>query len=136
MRVAKPVVEIPRELRKLLATGTEINIRLSAVAFISADGIGPILRTSPGNDPKADSTGLIMPAWVALKASQSEVDVLTRRLLLGDPTETSDFITIEEDIGESMARHIWDGGVMALASATGVRSFRRFLRANTAACNR
>ena len=123
MRVAKPVVEIPRELRKLLATGAEMNLRLSAVAFISADGVGPILRTSPGNDLKTGSTGLIMPAWVALNASQSDVDVLTRRLLLGELTETSDFITIEEDIGESMARHIWDGGVMALASATGVRSF-------------
>ncbi|KAI1371209.1 putative methyltransferase-domain-containing protein [Hypoxylon crocopeplum] len=60
--------------------------------------------------------GLIMPATVEM-AKGVCAPVSLRRLQLGTGSQLEDLLNIdlEEDIGESIARHIWDAGVVTAA---------------------
>lgn len=64
-----------------------------------------------------------MPAWVPLTQDDDEIEAFSRRLHLGTPSEEDDYIEIEEEIGESIARHIWDAGVVALCTIAGLAAY-------------
>ena len=115
MRVAKPKIAIPRQLQSALASGTKVNICISTNKKISADGAQNILSTSEGGE----THGQIMPVWAALSNSDEGVDVSTRRILLDDADAGKYLVEVEEEIGESIARHIWDAGVLAMCSIAG-----------------
>ncbi|KAM3501991.1 hypothetical protein MY11210_009205 [Beauveria gryllotalpidicola] len=115
MRVAKPKVAIPRPLQAALGSGVKINICIFASKEMSADGGHGILsHTEPGQ-----GQGQIMPVWVALSSSNQGVDVSTRRILLDDAGPGRYLVQVEEEIGESIARHVWDAGVLAMCSIAG-----------------
>ncbi|KAI6083451.1 putative methyltransferase-domain-containing protein [Hypoxylon rubiginosum] len=65
-----------------------------------------------GRRPVCD--GLIMPASVKLVGGVCEPPVSVRTLKMNAGTEPQDRFRIrfEEDIGESIARHVWDAGVV------------------------
>lgn len=115
MRVAKPKIPIPRPLQVALASGTKVEIGICTSSKISANGVQNILL----NSEPAEGMGQIMPAWVALSESQEGVDVSTRKILLDDGAEEKYVVQVEEEIGESIARHIWDAGVLAMCSIAG-----------------
>ncbi|KAK2000305.1 hypothetical protein LX36DRAFT_436783 [Colletotrichum falcatum] len=60
--------------------------------------------------------GKIMPVWADVQTPDHSEAPTTcvRRLAHGD-RDSEPFIEIEEDIGESIARHIWDAGLMAIS---------------------
>jgi hypothetical protein len=60
---------------------------------------------------KSQAQGRIMPVWADVHAGDDAPAYLcTRRLRIG-PETSSTCLEIEEELGESLARHIWDGGV-------------------------
>ncbi|GKT94056.1 UPF0665 family protein C [Colletotrichum tofieldiae] len=60
--------------------------------------------------------GKVMPVWADVQTPDSDEAPTTclRRLAHGD-RKSEPFIEIEEDIGESIARHIWDAGLVAVS---------------------
>ncbi|OTA90860.1 hypothetical protein M434DRAFT_13584 [Hypoxylon sp. CO27-5] len=59
------------------------------------------------------SKGLIMPATVEIiKGVCSPISVRTLQLNTGSQPEDQLNLDLEEDIGESIARHIWDAGIV------------------------
>ncbi|OAQ99357.1 hypothetical protein LLEC1_01060 [Akanthomyces lecanii] len=115
MRLAKPKLPIPRPLRSALASGTKVNICITTNKGLSADGAQNILLTSEGDE----THGQIMPVWAQLSNSDEFVDVSTRRIWLDDADAGKFLVEVEEEIGESIARHIWDAGVLAMCSLAG-----------------
>ncbi|KAM3479573.1 hypothetical protein MY5147_001628 [Beauveria neobassiana] len=115
MRVAKPKIAIPRPLQAALASGSKMNICILARKEMSADGGHNILS----HGEKSQGQGQIMPVWAALSSSNQGVDVSTRRILLDDAGPAKYIVQVEEEIGESIARHIWDAGVLAMCSIAG-----------------
>lgn len=111
MRVAKPKIAIPRQLHAALLSGTKVEICISASQEISADGAQTILLNSHQNGGR----GQIMPVWAALSISK-DLDTSTRKIVLDDGEKRKYLVEVEEDIGESIARHIWDAGVLAMCS--------------------
>ncbi|KAF3357767.1 hypothetical protein VdG1_03104 [Verticillium dahliae VDG1] len=62
---------------------------------------------------RSDDRGRIMPVWADVHYPGVEAPhVSFRRLRIGSE-ESPSFVQVEEDIGESIARHIWDAGVVA-----------------------
>ncbi|KAH6690358.1 putative methyltransferase-domain-containing protein [Plectosphaerella plurivora] len=62
---------------------------------------------------KPQAQGRIMPVWADVHVGDdAPAYMCCRRLRVGAETSPS-CLEIEEDLGESMARHIWDGGVAA-----------------------
>lgn len=115
MRVAKPKIAVPRQLQAALASGAQVEICISANKEASADGAQNILLQSE----KDESCGQIMPVWAPLGNSNGSTDVATRRITLDDAETGEIIVQIEEEIGESIARHIWDAGVLAMCSIAG-----------------
>ncbi|TQV97846.1 UPF0665 family protein c [Cordyceps javanica] len=115
MRVAKQKIAVPRPLQAALASGTRVDICVTAGKDISADGAQVILSSSE----RDESCGQIMPVWAALSSSNERTDVSTRRILLDDAGASRYHLELEEEIGESIARHIWDAGLLAMCSIAG-----------------
>ncbi|KAG9254739.1 UPF0665 family protein c [Emericellopsis atlantica] len=65
-------------------------------------------------DPEK-KTGLVMPLFLTLDGNMHGQEVSVRKLDLGDGSHTPS-LQIVEDIGEpkSLARHVWDGGIVAV----------------------
>ncbi|KJR86335.1 uncharacterized protein SPSK_02478 [Sporothrix schenckii 1099-18] len=64
--------------------------------------------------------GLILPLWVDVPATSDEPfdHVALRRLTFSSKDKDSDiggYVEVEEEIGESIARHVWDAGLVAVA---------------------
>jgi hypothetical protein len=59
-----------------------------------------------------------MPAWYTLRQGVDPDQLIMRRLELGSASEDSGNLEVEilEEIGQSIARHFWDGGVTALSA--------------------
>jgi hypothetical protein len=115
MRVAKPSVDISEIMQHVLKSRCKVDICISAVKF-SANGARDILATTVvlGEEEPA---GQIMPIWITL-SHEDEAEVSTRRLYLPGTSELENYVEFEEEIGESIARHIWDAGVIAFCAIT------------------
>ncbi|KAK1974303.1 putative methyltransferase-domain-containing protein [Colletotrichum cereale] len=92
-------------------------------------GLGPLrLLVRAGGAQSADAAtsvafagfegdcGKIVPVWADVQTPDHSEAPTTcvRRLARGD-RDSEPFIEIEEDIGESIARHIWDAGLTAIS---------------------
>ncbi|KFA68605.1 hypothetical protein S40285_10490 [Stachybotrys chlorohalonatus IBT 40285] len=112
MRVAKPRIALPPAVRQALAKGVDVELRIGTGERLAATGMDVILRASTSEH------GLVLPASVAVSLGHADVDVLTRRIYLANGLDymSPPFVEVEEEIGESIARHIWDAGVVALCA--------------------
>lgn len=114
MRVLKLSLGVPRQILQEVS-----KLGGSAILCIAATE-----RLRSSSDVEAipyDEPGHIMPiiAQMPLPASgPSHISI--RRLELFDYTHGDTFLEIEEDLGESMARHVWDGGVVAVSLLAGL----------------
>ncbi|EGX92978.1 UPF0665 family protein c [Cordyceps militaris CM01] len=115
MRVVKQNVAIPGSLQTALASGAKVAICITTNKGISAHGVQNILS----NALEGDRKGQVMPIWATLSNSNEGADVSTRRILLDDEVSGKYLVQVEEEIGESIARHIWDAGVLAMCSIAG-----------------
>lgn len=114
MRVAKPSVDISRLMQQASNSKSKIAICISTERF-SACRVSEILATTiiPEEEEQA---GQIMPVWFTLHHDEAEIEVSTRRLYLPGTSEQEEYVELEEEIGESIARHIWDAGVIAFCA--------------------
>lgn len=116
MRVAKPSVDISRLMQQVSNSKNKVALCISTEKF-SAHGVSDILATTFVSK-EGEPDGQIMPVWITLSHDEAEVEVSTRRLYLPGTSEQEDYVELEEEIGESIARHIWDAGVIAFCAIT------------------
>lgn len=116
-RIAKPICTFPKPVQGVLASGQSIDVCIGVNPDLAANGVSSILSAST-----SPHSGQIMPAWVELTTTDQpadSIDVLTRKIHLGRASNANFFVQIEEEIGESIARHIWDAGVVSLCAVAG-----------------
>ncbi|OAA70658.1 UPF0665 family protein c [Cordyceps fumosorosea ARSEF 2679] len=115
LRVSKQKIALPRPVQAALASGARVDVCVAASSDLSAEGARDILfRCEIG-----EGNGQVMPVWASLSSSDEGVDVSTRRIVLDDVGAGKYLVEVEEEIGESIARHIWDAGVVAMCSVAG-----------------
>jgi len=106
MRVLKTSIPVSRTDLKLLYVGP-LDQKLSA------SRLSRLSNTACGGE-----RGLILPAWADITpVNGTPSDVSLRRLQLNDEV----FLELEEEIGESIARHIWDAGLASVAFVAHLR---------------
>ncbi|KAK7418331.1 hypothetical protein QQZ08_011274 [Neonectria magnoliae] len=124
MRVAKPTIALPFAFERAIQAGARIQICVRASEpSQTADGVARILAMAaerPRYRREAARMGAVMPAWVSLNLSGGETDVAMRRLQVTDSPTGFGYVEVEEEIGESIARHVWDAGVVALCAIAGI----------------
>ncbi|MBE3044849.1 hypothetical protein IMZ48_20275 [Candidatus Bathyarchaeota archaeon] len=110
-RVVKEKIPIPDAPWRQVVVSTTTEA-LSAREFVTLASIPPKSGDTPRNP-------LIMPAWFDFKTGKrpaGATDVCLRKLNLSDPVQ----IEFEEEFGDSIARHVWDGGLAAVSYLTQV----------------
>ncbi|KAF5000292.1 hypothetical protein FDECE_11253 [Fusarium decemcellulare] len=126
MRVAKPALELPVALERALETGMRVHICVRAAEpSHTAESVPRILALAAEKmryRKEAAEKGAVMPAWVPLTLNPAETEVSIRRLQLSESPDGLGSIEIEEEIGESIARHVWDGGVVATCAIAGIET--------------
>ncbi|KAL2105000.1 hypothetical protein VUR80DRAFT_9181 [Thermomyces stellatus] len=98
-----PVPDAPWRLVMVRATST----RLSARQFETLAAVPQQSGQSPRNP-------LVVPAWFDFKTGNrpaGSTDVCLRKLDLPGPVS----VEFEEEFGDSIARHVWDGGLAAVS---------------------
>ncbi|VUC28596.1 unnamed protein product [Clonostachys rosea] len=115
-RIAKPVFQIPAIVTQIITAGLGVQVQISASRAISADRASLIL-SEEASGPWETGLGLVMPVWLTLSPKPKDGQRhSTRKLELGTASGPSMMIEMEEELGESIARHIWDAGVVALCA--------------------
>ncbi|KAH0496817.1 hypothetical protein TgHK011_004162 [Trichoderma gracile] len=125
MRILKPSFNLPLQFIKSLAASSSAEICISAKQAVSATGVHSILKDAEAGN------GLIMPVWAQLRVNGGGNDdghLCTRRLYFDGSAQEGDpeFLEIEEELGESMARHVWDGGVVTLCALAGLPASEKY----------
>jgi hypothetical protein len=116
MRIVKPTLVIPRTVQKTLSASSRVHLCVKPEAARSAESVRSILASSSPNVAGVAAQGLIVPAWVALNPNPADTDVVLRKFCLDSDPEQTQWIEFDEEIGDSIARHIWDGGVLSLSA--------------------
>ena len=107
-RVVKEKIAIPNAPWRQLVVG--VGDGLPAREFRTLASIPPESGATPRNP-------LIMPAWFDFKTGvrpAGATDVCLRKLKLSGPV----WVEFEEEFGDSIARHVWDGGLAAVSFLT------------------
>ncbi|PHH83944.1 hypothetical protein CDD83_2755 [Cordyceps sp. RAO-2017] len=114
-RVLKPTFELPPAVARAVASGDRVELCVGPAPPFSADGLRTILASSEDG-----AEGLVMPVWVVLGGggANGDDDVCLRRLRLGSAAVAAQ-LELEEELGDSIARHIWDASPVALAALAG-----------------
>lgn len=124
MRVAKPTLELPVAFERAVQAGVRIQLCVRASEPSQhADGAAKILAIAsekPRYRKEATRMGAVMPAWISLNLSGRDTEVSMRRLQVSDSPTGFGYVEVEEEIGESIARHVWDAGVVALCAIAGI----------------
>ncbi|RDA83052.1 hypothetical protein CP532_1450 [Ophiocordyceps camponoti-leonardi (nom. inval.)] len=126
-RVLKPTLDLPSTVAEALAASRKVELSVSPRAPYVADGLPTILKASLDG---GEGGGLVMPVSVALSGRDQSRHVCTRSLHLG---HGFGHLELEEDLGDSIARHVWDASPVALAALAGAcdgpctRALRRVL---------
>ncbi|KAH7175422.1 putative methyltransferase-domain-containing protein [Dactylonectria macrodidyma] len=124
MRVAKPTLDLPIAFERAIQAGVRIQICVRASEPSQhADGAAKILAIAsekPRYRKEAVRMGAVMPAWISLNRAGGGTDVSMRRLQVSDSPTGFGYVEVEEEIGESIARHVWDAGVVALCAIAGI----------------
>ncbi|KAI9151589.1 UPF0665 family protein [Paramyrothecium foliicola] len=116
MRILKPTLVIPRTVQKAIATKSKVHLCVKPEETRSAETVRHILASSTPDATGLPAEGLIVPAWIALNPSPADTDVVIRKFCLDSDPEQTQWIEFDEEIGDSIARHIWDGGVLCLSA--------------------
>ncbi|KAH8176942.1 lysine methyltransferase domain-containing protein [Sarocladium implicatum] len=115
-RVVKPTVNLPRKVQIALLRRQEVRICIRVVKQNSASSVRKIVGVASTNGV---DEGLVMPAWYTLRQDAEPDQLIMRRLEMGSSKVSADKpleVEILEEIGQSIARHFWDGGVTALSA--------------------
>ncbi|KAJ6439745.1 vacuolar ATP synthase [Purpureocillium lavendulum] len=122
-RVAKPVFELPPTVVSAMMSGDVVELCVGSESSFSADRVHSILTSAKDAHSQDGGRGLIMPVQVTLNGPDADDDISTRKIRLNATNELPEYLEIEEEIGESIARHIWDAGVVALSAMVATYKF-------------
>ncbi|KAG8423994.1 hypothetical protein J3458_000835 [Metarhizium acridum] len=117
-----PFLSFPRMIQQAFMYGDTVELCISPDSDLSGDEVHSILNSSIKH-PTQHANGLIVPVWVGMNGPEVDSDMSIRRIRLTAPTEPAQFLEIQEEIGESIARHIWDAGVVSLCAIVGAYKF-------------
>jgi hypothetical protein len=114
-RVSRPILQLPPAAASAFMSGEPMHICIRSEDMYSAESAENIILNAIKPEARVDELGLVMPVWIPFNQSQFPDHVSIRKLEL---TGTKPLATIEvfEEIGESIARHVWDAGVVALSA--------------------
>jgi hypothetical protein len=116
MRVLKTSVDISNVWPPAPNSRSKIEICIDTKSFsLSARKISDILTTT-GLSQEEEPVGKIMPLWIELNHDEADIEVSLRRIFLFRATGQKGYVELEEEIGESIAKHIWDAGVVAICA--------------------
>lgn len=109
-RVLKPAFDLPAKVVQAIVSKKVVELYiLPADRELAVDSIGGVLdSTGPGGRAQ------VMPAWVQLSAAKKDMECLRRRMTIH--ADGKGYVEVEEEIGESIARHIWDAGVISMCA--------------------
>lgn len=116
-RIAKPTCSFPPQVAAAVAAGQKVEICIGVPPEYTANGVSSILTAS--EDSKPLHQGQIIPAWTELSLNEEVMEVATRKIHLGKASGANVFVEVEEELGVSIARHIWDAGVVTLCAVAG-----------------
>ncbi|GAO14176.1 hypothetical protein UVI_02001890 [Ustilaginoidea virens] len=125
-RIVKQSFMLPRMVENAFKGGKTVSVSISPDdPTLCADGVRNIIRSSVSTRSGDGSAkhGLILPVWVGLSGPSVDGDACLRRILLAGPSARPRYLEIGEEIGESIARHIWDAGLVSLCAIAGAFEF-------------
>ncbi|ODA80199.1 hypothetical protein RJ55_03157 [Drechmeria coniospora] len=109
-------------MAKAITSGDMVDLGIGTAPIFSAEGVERILSstsTTTSTSEAAGHCGLVMPVRATLNGPDVDDDVSSRKIRLHAASQAPEYLEIEEEIGESIARHIWDAGVVALSAIVG-----------------
>ncbi|GAB0133997.1 hypothetical protein EsDP_00002384 [Epichloe bromicola] len=122
-RVLKPTFKLPQKIENAIASGHSVSVSIgSANPDLAADSVYNILMSSI-KDRGEGADGLISTVTVGLSGPDVDQDASLRRILLSGRGEPPQYLIIGEQIGHSIARHIWDAGLVSLCAIAGTFKF-------------
>ncbi|KAG5983013.1 hypothetical protein E4U55_000965 [Claviceps digitariae] len=122
-RVMKPVYKLPRKIENAITDGDTVYLSIGpAKPSLAANSVYNILTSSMENDEDR-AEGLISTVTVGLSGPHVDGDAALRRILLSRPGEPPHYLIIAEKIGHSIARHVWDAGLVAMSAIAGTFNF-------------
>ncbi|KND86923.1 UPF0665 family protein [Tolypocladium ophioglossoides CBS 100239] len=122
-RVAKPVYDLPPMAVNAMMSGDAVELCVGTASSFAAEDVRGILSSLGEKASQGGAGGLVMPVRVALNGPEADNDISTRKLRLSAASEPPEYLEVEEEIGESIARHVWDAGVVALSAIAGTYKF-------------
>ncbi|KAG5968346.1 hypothetical protein E4U57_006639 [Claviceps arundinis] len=123
-RVMKPMFKLPPKIENAIAGGDSVSLSIGpANPELAADSIYNILKSSIKDQKHGGAHGLISTAKVGLSGPDVDNDASLRQILLSGRGEPAQYLIIGEQIGHSIARHIWDGGLVSLSAIAGTFKF-------------
>lgn len=117
-RAIKRLVNFPEIIQRAITYDDAVELCISPMSALSGHDAHNILTSSIKN-ATMETDGLIMPVSVLMNGPSVDLGISTRRIRLNTPSEPSQVLEIQEEIGESIARHIWDAGVVSLCAIVG-----------------
>ncbi|KAG5993228.1 hypothetical protein E4U54_003436 [Claviceps lovelessii] len=122
-RVMKPVYKLPPKVESAITGGDTVFLSIGpAKSALAADSVYNILMASIENQ-KDRAEGLISTITVGLSGPDVDTDACLRRILLSRRGEPPQYLLIGEQIGNSIARHVWDAGLVAMSAIVGTFKF-------------
>ncbi|KAG6009720.1 hypothetical protein E4U21_001468 [Claviceps maximensis] len=122
-RVMKPIYKLPPKIESAITGGDSVFISIGpAKSSLAADSVYNILMSSI-EDHKDRAEGLISTVTVGLSGPDVDNDACFRRILLSGRGEPPQYLIINEQIGHSIARHVWDAGLVAMSAIAGTFKF-------------
>ncbi|KAG5918567.1 hypothetical protein E4U42_006800 [Claviceps africana] len=128
-RVMKPTYKLPPKVESAITGGDTVFLSIGPTNSASAaDSVYNILTSSiedhkDGAGHGAGRGGLISSVTVGLSGPEVDDDVCLRRILLTGRGEPPQYLIMGEQIGHSIARHVWDAGLVSMAAIAGTFKF-------------
>ncbi|KAK2602000.1 hypothetical protein QQS21_004426 [Conoideocrella luteorostrata] len=134
-QVWKPTFPLPREIDGAIKSGDSVSLTIGpANPALSAGSAYNVLMSSI-KDKGEGNNGLISPVSVGLSGPDLDENASRRRIVLSGPDECLQELFIGEEIGNSIACHIWDAGLVSLCVIAGTFKFPQ-LETSQSSCMR
>ncbi|EPE07219.1 hypothetical protein F503_07870 [Ophiostoma piceae UAMH 11346] len=121
LRVLKLEAALPKEAAAFWNSDDVKKLCIRAAnANISATHARQIIYPTESSSGSVGGNGLIMPLWVdvpdaVIHSGELFPHVALRRLEISPDEGNTAAVEVEEEIGESIARHVWDAGLVSVA---------------------
>jgi hypothetical protein len=122
MTFCKITLEFPQEISQAIKAGAGLQLSIEPSPERAADTVEKVIKSSI-ESMTGCVDGLIVPVYVGMSGPEVDPHFCKRILRLNNESELPHILEIQEELGESMARHIWDGGFLTLCILAGCFNF-------------